>query len=374
VKKIKIAHLIDFLGPGGVQEILKHIVRRSPSDMEHHIIVLRRYKPYYEKDIVNAGGIVHYLHGDDMIGLYLFAPIIIFRLHKILTTSHFDALHIHLPGSMIVGAAGSLGVKIKRILSIYAWKAQVPRWVYPVSRVLNPLFDRVTWVDDIEMPWVRKEQFVRISHGVEPPEETSALNRMEVLKEFGLKDGEGPCLFSVARLHPDKRHDDAIRAFAVIRDRLPSAVLFVVGEGSTHERAKLVRLAGQVGERGIRFTGHRFDLSRLFSIGGFFLRTSANECVNLSTILASFAGLITIGYDMQGIVPFRNEIIRPGITGGIVPLKDYEAMAAEVIRIWEDPAVFAQFSAASAAYARETRNIMATILNPYYSVYRSYSS
>jgi glycosyltransferase involved in cell wall biosynthesis len=90
-------------------------------------------------------------------------------------------------------------------------------------------------------------------------------------EDLGL-DGVGPVLGVIGQLTPWKGQDDAIRILAALRERLPGAVLLIVGEAKflratwdnrAYER-RLRELSGELGlDDAVRFLGDRQDVPRV---------------------------------------------------------------------------------------------------------------
>lgn len=367
-KKIRVVHLIDFLGPGGAQELVRLVIKKSSPDFLHEVIALTSLKPYYENSIREAGADVRYLSRHWKWGLAGSMPLLAANFRGILQKSSPDILHLHMPGSMVVGCVGSAGHKVRRVLGIYAWKRAFSPWVYPGIRALLPLLDKVAWVDKAEIPWVPDKKFIKIFPGVETPLDFSS-GTEKIRQEFSLQ-GKGPFLFSIARIHPHKGHAAAIRVFTEVRRHYPQAVLFVIGEGEARETEKLHRLAEDAGKDGIFFTGYRTDLNFFLGLGGFFLRPSENESGNMTTILSAFAGVVAVGYSMKNVLPSDIEMIRHDQTGKIVPLGDHQKMAAEVVGLWKNREEFCRLSGEAVRYAGAHWDIQKTMLDPIEAGYR----
>lgn len=106
---------------------------------------------------------------------------------------------------------------------------------------------------------------------------------------------DGFRFISVSNLNPRKRIDLLIRAFSLIKDKCPEAVLDVVGEGE--ERQKLEKLAAslRLGER-VTFTGRltRREIADCFSRADCFVLPSERETFGVVYAEAMMAGLPVI--------------------------------------------------------------------------------
>lgn len=142
-----------------------------------------------------------------------------------------------------------------------------------------------------------------------------------------------PRLLSTRNLETQYRVDNTLRAFALVREGYPDARLVVAGSGS--EEPRLRRLAGLLGERGIRFTGRvdPEDIAELYAEGDVFLNSSVVDNQPLPVLEAFAAGLPVVSTPAGGI----RSLVRDGETGILVPPDDPAAMAAAVAGILEEP-------------------------------------
>src|SRR5207248_1957143 len=106
-------------------------------------------------------------------------------------------------------------------------------------------------------------------------------------------------ILTVGRLAPPKRPDLALRALAQVRERIPEAELWVVGDGPL--RADAERLAGELGvTEATRFVGHRDDVPELLATAECVLLASDYEGCPLSVVEAMAAGLGVAATDAGG--------------------------------------------------------------------------
>lgn len=101
----------------------------------------------------------------------------------------------------------------------------------------------------------------------------------------------------VARLHPDKDVELAIRAARYLND--PSAVLIIVGDGQ--ERAKLEELVRDLpGQTQVRFLGHTNDPRSAYASADALLQTSRSPNIGTVVLEAMATGLPVL-------IAYRNE-------------------------------------------------------------------
>lgn len=135
-----------------------------------------------------------------------------------------------------------------------------------------------------------------------------------------------PRLLSARNLEPHYRVDVVIRAFALLKERLPDATLVVAGSGS--EEGRLRRLAESLGVRDIAFTG-RFspaDAPALYDAADIFVNASVVDNQPVSILEAFAAGLPVVSTG-TGDIP---AMLLGGAAGLLVGQKDPNAIAEAV--------------------------------------------
>jgi glycosyltransferase involved in cell wall biosynthesis len=155
---------------------------------------------------------------------------------------------------------------------------------------------------------------------------------------------ERPTLLFVGRLKRAKKPDHAIRAFRMVRDRIPHAKLWVVGEG--YLRRRLERMASE----GVEFTG-RVEQAvkvRLMTEAHVLLFPAVREGWGLSITEANARGSPAIAYDVPGV----RDAIKNNKTGILVAPDDYVAMANGAIKLLEDSALMRTLSSEAITWAK----------------------
>jgi len=153
-----------------------------------------------------------------------------------------------------------------------------------------------------------------------------------VRADLGLSD-EQLMILTAGNLIPPKGVGVLIRAFAVVCETDPSAVLVIAGDGP--ERAKLEGLAEQLGvPNRTRFLGERSDMPDLLSASAIFCCPSiwaeAFGWVNAEAMACEVPVVSTT----TGAIP---EIVEHGEMGLLVPPRDPDAMAGAIIELLASP-------------------------------------
>ncbi len=134
-----------------------------------------------------------------------------------------------------------------------------------------------------------------------------------------------PTFVFVGRLTANKRPEDAVSAFEVLRGHLPNARLWVIGTGPME--AQMRRCASD----GVTFFGRVSDVEKrsLVARAHVLLATSVREGWGLVVTEAACVNTAACGYDVPGL---RDSI---GAAGGVLSASDPGSLAAAALRTYE---------------------------------------
>lgn len=153
---------------------------------------------------------------------------------------------------------------------------------------------------------------------------------------------------SVGRMQDDhKRFSDLLRAMPTILAHVPGARLLLVGEGV--DRPAYEAMADGLGIRDkMRFAGHVADPGPYYHLLDLFVLPSATEAFGLVLAEAMLAGVPVLGSAVGGI-PF---VLGEGAGGRLFPPFRPDIIAAEILRLHDDPEERRRLGAAGQARAR----------------------
>jgi phosphatidylinositol alpha-1,6-mannosyltransferase len=157
-----------------------------------------------------------------------------------------------------------------------------------------------------------------------------------------------PAALIVARMARNERykgHDELLGIWPRIVARTPSARLWIVGDGD--DRPRLEALAARLAvTQSVTFTGLVDDeeLDRRYRRCRFFVMPSRHEGFGLAFLEAMRAGRACIGAPGAA-----SEIIERGRTGLIVDPSSPDALAAAIVRLFDEPQTCDAFGRAGAA-------------------------
>ena len=164
------------------------------------------------------------------------------------------------------------------------------------------------------------------------------------LEKVGQKELE-PTIVFLGRLKKHKLPDHALRAFALIKKELPSAKMWVIGEGDMHEHLKTMKIKDVV------FYGHindepKFELLRKAHL---LLVPSVREGWGLVVTEANAMGTPAMAYDSPGL---RDSII-DGKTGILIKHKSPENLASSALTLLKNPNLLKMFSDKALAFSKQ---------------------
>lgn len=153
-----------------------------------------------------------------------------------------------------------------------------------------------------------------------------------------------PVVIYAGRLKKAKRTDHAIKAFKIVKEKIPEAELWIIGDGNF--RKKLMKIACN----GVRFyRGLPSDERRkLIKKAWVLVNPSVREGFGLNVIEANALGVPCIAYDVPGL---RDSII-DGETGLLVKSDNVEALAEAIIKVLTSDALRIRLSEKALTYSK----------------------
>jgi glycosyltransferase involved in cell wall biosynthesis len=210
--------------------------------------------------------------------------------------------------------------------------------------IVKPFF---MMADSIAVPSAfLKEVFSRCLHL-----ETTILPNLADTDLFRYRERDKlrPILVVSRQLEPLYNHECILRAFKLVRQRYPDAILKIVGEGS--ESHRLRELALQIGLEGVSFLGALPNERLADEYDGCDIMVNASKADNFpGAILEAFmCGLPVVTTGVGGI-PF---LVKDEMSGLLVAPDDHEDLANKVINLVNNPRLARTLSVNARKFAEE---------------------
>lgn len=195
--------------------------------------------------------------------------------------------------------------------------------------------------------------------------ESSLLPNLADTELFRWKEREqfAPKLLVTRNLEPVYNLECLLRAFRLVQERFPGAVLSIAGEGSQENRLR--SMSARLGLRGVRFCGRveQRDLPAVYARHDICVNSSRVDNFPGALVEAACSGLPIVTTRAGGIV----HMIRDRETGILVDLDDDAALAAGVAEIIENPKLGCRLARQARSWAEQFswKHIMPVLLASY---------
>ncbi len=345
---IKILHVVDCMGKlGGAQEILVGLTSRLSSHTFSQTILRLHGDNIYE----------HRLPGEQIPTFSLASNKyhvwkILWGLYAHLKKHHYDIIHLHLQVSTVLGGLVARLCRVpKVIVTIYASKGQSDFWVFPAFALLVPFVDAFVGLTNHQLsgltqhplaqPFLKRTKTVLIPVGLDVKKIDENLTQPGTIRQELNIAPESPLVLNVARFRPRKGQDYLLRAMALVVKELPNVRCILVGHGPELDNLKALTHKLHL-EKHIFFLVSRGDLPNFFDAADLVVNSSIFEGMGVIIYQTMAYGKAVIGFNAGS----ADEVVVNGETGLLVPVRDYEALAAGIITLLKDKELREQYGAA----------------------------
>jgi glycosyltransferase involved in cell wall biosynthesis len=302
------------------------------------------------------------------------------ELWQILRRERVDVLHTHNPKpglyGRVVGRIARVPVVVNTVHGLYATdddSLAKRTLVYGLEGIAARCSDAELYQNPEDLELMRRIHCTRharfLGNGVDlqrfDPARFSAADRAAIRAELGVGD-DTVLVGAVGRLVAEKGYPELFTAM----EQLPASfALVVVGADDPEKPDSLpADLVARAEARGVRFLGHRNDVDRLYAAMDVFVLASHREGFPRAAMEASAMGLPVVATDVRGC----REVVAPGSSGFLVPVRDPAALATALIVFANvtQRARFGQSARSRAVEHFDERRIVDTVLETYRDVGR----
>lgn len=274
------------------------------------------------------------------------------ELRRLVRELQIEIMHAHVARDYTLAAFASAGSKTARLVL-------TRHLLLPLKRIhavtLRRSAARVIAVSEAVGRSLRAQKIF-------PDERICVVPNGVRLDHFGRRRPRAPGGSAAARelavgiageLREHKGVEEFLRAAALVARREKGARFVVAGEDPTPAksyRTRIERLIRELGLAGrVRLMGQLEDLAPFYSSLDVFVSASRVEPFGLVMIEAMACGVPVVATATDG----AREIVGDGVTGRLVPVGDFEAIAAAVCALLEDEDVRAEMGERARERARE---------------------
>jgi glycosyltransferase involved in cell wall biosynthesis len=153
-----------------------------------------------------------------------------------------------------------------------------------------------------------------------------------------------PVVVFVGRLTKAKRPDHAIKAYKIIKNKIPDAELWIIGNGYFNQKLK------EIAVEGVKFFDAVSDNERreLLKKSWVLVNPSVREGFGLNVVEANALGVPCVAYDVPGL---RDAVVNHE-TGLLARSGDVQALAEAIIQILTNETLRVKMSEKALTYSR----------------------
>ena len=352
----RVLHIITSLAVGGAQRHLLALLSGLSRSVDIDVLYFRDHDLRHHVERVADG--VLYLPMAGRAGI-LHLP----RLVALIRRGDYSIVHTHLLRADVYGALAARVAGVSAVVSskhnIEARLASMP------SRALYRLTTRSTRrtiaISDAVAKWavnelgVMDEDIRVVRYGLDPMP-FNRISQAEARRILGV-DADVPLILCPARLDPQKRHDVLLRAFALVLEDFPRAVLLCVGDtqlGGASYRSKLRSTSVELGvDHAVRWLGVRDEIPELMAASDLVVLASDWEGLGLVLIESAMACRPVVATAVGGVP----EVVISDTTGVLVPQGDHLRMGQEIRALLAGDERRTRMGTAAGEHARENFNL-----------------
>jgi glycosyltransferase involved in cell wall biosynthesis len=340
-RKIRVLHLIHSVCHGGIESSMINWIRyMDRENFDVHVACFAGDRNREEPFLRAAG-----MAGFSVLSVpwTKYKPFLkaARALAKLVREYQIDVIHTHAYYADVLGALVKMFVPVKTVATVYIWgKYELHRQIMQAMDWTALHFvDKVTaHCDDTYKKTIRlgfsPKQVSTLITGFPAREHTPLRGaaRLAHRRNLGIQDDE-ILLLNIARIHPEKAHDQLLRSFQLVHAKYPKTRLWISGTGWQYLEDELDALRKELGiEHAAEVIGFKQELWPLLDAADMMVHPSHVEGVPMAIQYGMAAELPIVISDVGGI----REIIKDGRTGVLVPENDIEGFAQTVIALLED--------------------------------------
>lgn len=334
----KILHILVYPQMAGSQRISLDILRNLPDDeFEKYVLfgteISGAKREECQRLFESAGVKVIYLNSlKRAIGLSDFKALI--DIYRLCRKNHYDIVHTHSTKPGVIGRIAAYIARVPNVihtvhgLSFHDY-VKFPRWqFYWLCEMIASLFcDRIVLVNRYYMRYFRwfRSKTSTIYNGVDFSRFTSMPTPQHGPNSSGIN------ILTIGRLDTPKDPITLLKAARIVVQQVPNVHFTLVGNGELFKDCeRFIRENGL--ESHVVLAGWQDDVFPFYSTHDIFVLTSIYESFGLIFVEAGFHGLPSVATSVEGVP----EVVKNGETGLLVPARDYEGVAREILRLAGD--------------------------------------
>lgn len=362
-KRIRLLKVVTNFSSGGTEgqvHKLSQAMDRELIDLQ--FVCLKKYGPFLE-DLKAAGIPVHEFPIGSFYQFRTYRQI--WRLAMFMRRERIQICHsynfysnlIAVPAARMANVPVVLASIRDRGVYLSPMQKRVQRWTCRFADKILVNADAIRhWLAD---QGVSQSKLQVVKNGIDMQPYEAAKTANGIRRELGIPQ-DARLVIMLARLNPQKGIDELLNAAGHIRKRNPDVHFLIVGEKLEFKNGEIFQdsdyhehlqhLSETLGISDfVWFTGHRSDVAALLSQSFVSVLPSYSEGLSNSLIESMAAGLPLVATNVGG----NPELVKPGVNGLLIPVRDVNALVTAINTILDDPDLAAQYGEASLRLCHE---------------------
>lgn len=344
-RKIKVAHIIARMITGGADENTLFTIEGLNKDMyEVDLITGEEFDKNILNKIKNNNFNTIQIKGLKWKLNFLYDPIVLLKLIKLLKKNRYDIVHTHTTKAGILGRIASHITGVPIIIhglhgsTFQAFNSGLLNWLlFLFERLTGRFTDAYISVSNVlsekyvEKGIGKKENYYTVYSGMRLDKFYDVREKIDCRKkqkELGINSRHF-VIGNIARLETRKGQKFLLDALKkIIEDRKGYHLkLLIIGEGQ--DRESLVSYVKKLDlQDKVIFTGYRKDIEELMALMDIFVLTSLREGLPRVLVQAAAVGIPSVAFNVDGV----SEIIKDNYNGFLVKPRDVGQLTNRIIK------------------------------------------
>lgn len=336
-RKKCILYLSTSSGPGGAERVISSL--SASLDLGRYRPLLCLFRPGWLQERAESRGVRTFVIPTQGMTDWRWA----LQFKRLLEQEKVDLLHAHEFDANTQGAFVAALAGLPTVATVhgknYFWEKRrrrlAYRWVSRNATMVAVSEDLKQFI--VEKVGVSPNRVKVLYNGVDVLPKCNSIEVEECRKELGLPSSH-QVVGVVGNLYPVKGHQYLIDSIPAILSKCPDTSFVFAGRGELEAELK-----GQVHRLGLDtrvfFLGLRQDISRILSVMDVFVLPSLSEGLSMAILEAMIAGKPVVATQVGG----NPELVLNGETGFLIPPRDSQALAANLVTLLTNKQQAAQF-------------------------------
>lgn len=339
----ELCHLLPSLGPGGAENLLLGIVRKTRSEPVDHTVCFFEDDSYLRHAFEETGATVKRI-APSIVDIPYIDPVALIRTAKYFRQNRFDVITAHVYVTHHLGRLGGIVGGASEVVSVHHnTRDNYHPVIANIERYTRDLDSVTVAVSNGVKASVQSadgsNDWQVIHNGIDVQqfrERTKQADTRRLKERLGIMD-KYPIFLNVGRYSRQKSQDDIVKALGRIADSFDNPHLLLVGQRGDLE----TELESLVDDRGlsdnVTITGRVDDIYAYYALADVFVLSSVREGFGIVLLEAMAAGLPIVATDIPAVREVLDEEV-----GMLVPPNAPSQLATAMREITDSDSTFSK--------------------------------